>query len=70
VHCAYHQADVIVLHESPWLTEHHHRMGLVSAGLKHGVEAPLHEWQVLHAMPDGNRWLTYQKMPAPYVSAR
>ncbi|HMJ11604.1 MAG TPA: hypothetical protein VK524_09345, partial [Polyangiaceae bacterium] len=70
VHCAFHQADVIILHDSPWLTEHHYRMGLISAGFKHGVEAPLDQWRVLHTAPDGNRWLVYQKRSPAYLSAR
>jgi hypothetical protein len=60
--CAFHQADIVVLHDTPWVTKYVRTMGLVSAAISHGVEVPVEQWEVLHSKA-GNRWLAYQKPP-------
>ncbi|HEY6558973.1 MAG TPA: hypothetical protein VI072_16935 [Polyangiaceae bacterium] len=60
--CAFHQADIVVLHDTPWVPEYTRTMGLVGAAMNQGVEAPVEQWDVLHSKA-GNRWLAYQKPP-------
>jgi hypothetical protein len=68
--CTYRPADIVILHESPWTRAHVTTMGLVSTGVKHGIEAPLDKWQVLRSRVGGERWLAYPPLPVQAAQAR
>jgi hypothetical protein len=54
------RADVIVMHDSAWHTEHQKAMTIIAIGLKQGVELPIEKWQAL-SRSKGNVWTVYSR---------
>lgn len=57
---AFRRVDVIVLHDSPWHTEHQKAMTIIAVGVKQGVELPIEKWQAV-SRSKGNVWTVYSR---------